>query len=253
MNAQSWQSSGTNPAVWQARLDLAAALRFAQRLGFSEGICNHFSVAVPGNPDFFLLNPQGMHWSEITASDLIVVDANGNLVEGRHKAEPTAFYIHSRIHRAKPNANCVLHTHMPYATALCCVEGGKLEWCSQNALRFYARTAYDPAYNGAALDEGEGDRIATALQGQNNILFLAHHGVIVTGSSIGQAFDDLYYLERACMNQVLAQSTGLPLRVIPKTVCEKFIEQLEEVPEQAQLHFDAIKRILDREAPEYAT
>jgi len=251
MSAKSWQVSAANPAVSQARVDLAAALRFAQRLGFSEGICNHFSAAVPGNPELFLLNPQGLHWSEITASDLIIVDSNGNLVEGRHKAEPTAFYIHSRIHRAKPDANCVLHTHMPYATALCCVEGGRLEWCSQNALRFYARTAYDPHYNGAALDEEEGDRIAAALQGRNNILFLAHHGVIVTGSSIGQAFDDLYYLERACMNQMLAQSTGLPLRIIPKPVCEKFIEQLDEVPEQAQLHFEAIKRILDREAPAY--
>jgi ribulose-5-phosphate 4-epimerase/fuculose-1-phosphate aldolase len=252
MSAKSWQASATDPAVSQARVDLAAALRFAQRLGFSEGICNHFSAAVPGNPELFLLNPQGLHWSEITASDLIVVDSNGNLVEGRHKAEPTAFYIHSRIHRAKPDANCVLHTHMPYATALCCVEGGRLEWCSQNALRFYARTTYDPQYNGAALDEGEGDRIAAALRGRNNVLFLAHHGVIVTGSSIGQAFDDLYYLERACMNQVLAQSTGLPLRIIPEPVCEKFIEQLDEVPEQAQLHFEAIKRILGREAPEYA-
>jgi ribulose-5-phosphate 4-epimerase/fuculose-1-phosphate aldolase len=120
-------------------------------------------------------------------------------------------------------------------------------------LRFYGRTAYDPHYNGAALDEGEGDRIAAALQGTTNIVFLAHHGVIVTGNSMGQAFDDLYYLERACMNQVLAQSTGLPLRIIPSSVCEKFVDQMEEVAEQAHLHFDAIKRILDREAPEYAT
>lgn len=239
-------------AFRQTRVDLAAALRFAQRLGFSEGICNHFSAAVPGREGLFLLNPQGLHWSEIKAGDLIVVDSDGNLVEGRYKAEPTAFYIHSRVHRARPDAHCVLHTHMPYATALCCVEGGRLEWCSQNALRFYGRTAYDSEYNGAALDESEGDRIAAALQGRNSILFMAHHGVIVTAKTIGQAFDDLYYLERACMNQVLAQSTGLPLRIVPQSVCERFMEQMEEVPEQAELHFEAIKRILDRESPEYA-
>jgi ribulose-5-phosphate 4-epimerase/fuculose-1-phosphate aldolase len=253
MSAASQSQPGIDETVWQTRVDLAAALRFAHRLGFSEGICNHFSAAVPGNPDLFLLNPQGLHWSEICASDLIVVDSNGQLVEGKHKAEPTAFYIHSRIHRAKPDAHCVLHTHMPYATALCCVEGGRLEWCSQNALRFYGRTGTDSHYNGAALDESEGDRIASALSEPNSILFLAHHGVIVTGKSVGQAFDDLYYLERACMHQVLAQSTGLPLRLIPQVVCERFIEQLEEVTEQAQLHFEAIKRILRKEAPEFST
>ena len=253
MTTQSQRTDVKNTAAWQARVDLAAALRFAHRLGFSEGICNHFSAEVPGDPDLFLLNPQGLHWSEIRASDLLVVDAQGNLVEGKYKAEPTAFYIHSRIHGSKPTAKCVLHTHMPYATALCCVEGGRLEWCNQNALRFYGRTAYDLEYNGAALDASEGDRIASALQGRNSILFMAHHGVIVTANTIGQAFDDLYYLERACLHQVLAQSTGLPLRIIDKSICEKFTEQIEEVAEQGQLHFDAIKRILDRESPEYAT
>jgi ribulose-5-phosphate 4-epimerase/fuculose-1-phosphate aldolase len=240
--------------AWQARVDLAAALRFAHRLGLSEGICNHFSAEAPGSPEMFLLNPRGLHWSEIRASDLIVVDSSGKLVEGNYKAEPTAFYIHSRIHRSKPEAKCVLHTHMPYATALCCTEGGKLEYCSQNALRFYGRTAYDPYYNGEALDESEGDRIASAFQGGNSILFLAHHGVIVTGRFIGQTFDDLYYLERACMHQVLAQSTGLPLRIIPRAVCDNFAEQTnQEAFEQGRLHFEAIKRILDREEPEYAT
>lgn len=95
----------------EASVDLTAALRSAARLGFHEGVCNHFSLTVPGEQDRFLINPQGIHWSEITPADLVVVDAEGRLVEGRHAVEPTAFYIHSRIHRAKKNATCILHTH----------------------------------------------------------------------------------------------------------------------------------------------
>ena len=141
-----------NPdSLFQAKLDLLAALRWAEREGLSEGICNHFSVLVPGTTDRFLLNPQGLHWSELTISDLLIVDAAGNLVEGKHEAEPTAFFIHSRIHLSKPSAKCVMHTHMPYATALCCSQRGRVEWCSQNALRYYGRIGYDDCYNGLAL------------------------------------------------------------------------------------------------------
>src|SRR5215468_9018984 len=104
--------------IIQSRIDLAAALRCAARLGLHEGICNHFSLAVPGTADRFLINPQGLHWSEITPADLVMTDSEGNVIEGRHKVEATAFFIHGRIHRGKPNAACVMHTHMPYATAL---------------------------------------------------------------------------------------------------------------------------------------
>jgi len=253
MRVRSRTQRPSQDAVWRARVDLAAALRFANRLGYSEGICNHFSVVVPGNPSQFLLNPQGLHWSEVRASDLIVVDTRGNLVEGKYEAEPTAFYIHSRIHLSNPEARCVLHTHMPYATALCCLEGGKLEWANQNALRFYGRTAYDADYNGEALDEAEGDRMAAAFAAKNTVLFLANHGVIVSGVEVALTFDDLYFLERACTHQVLAQSTGLPLRIVPAAICEKVVRQLDGSSEQARLHFEAVKRILEREDPEYAT
>src|SRR3954466_12939263 len=101
-----------------ARTDLAAALRWASRLGMGEGICNHFSMALPGEDNRFLINPQGLHWSEVTPDDLVVVDAHGRKVTGRHNVEPTAFFIHGSIHRGKPSARCVLHTHMPYATTL---------------------------------------------------------------------------------------------------------------------------------------
>jgi ribulose-5-phosphate 4-epimerase/fuculose-1-phosphate aldolase len=235
--------------VFQARLDLLAALRWAETEGLAEGICNHFSVLVPGTTDQFLLNPQGLHWSELTMSDLLIVDAEGNLVEGKHAAEPTAFFIHSRIHLAKPGAKCVMHTHMPYATAISCSEGGRVEWCSQNALRYYGRIGYDDSYHGLALDDAEGDRMG-ALVEENDILFLANHGVVVTAANVAVAFDDLYYLERTCMIQVLAESRGQPLKLISDDLCQQTHRQILEETDQSYLHMDAIKRMLLTRHPE---
>ena len=237
-----------SPQEKEARLDLAAALRWANRLGLGEGICNHFSFEVPGRPGHFLINPQGLHWSEVTAGDLVVVDAAGRQVEGRHRVEPTAFFIHGAMHRSKPSAKCVLHTHMPYATTLTVVHDGRLEWVSQNSLKFYDRVAYDDQYNGLALDEAEGERMC-AMAKDADVLFLANHGVIVCGPTVAAAFDDLYYLERACMLQVLAMGTGKPLRVVPERTAMKTGRQMAEDAEQTALHFTAIRRMLDRDEP----
>jgi ribulose-5-phosphate 4-epimerase/fuculose-1-phosphate aldolase len=235
----------------QARIDLAAILRWADRQGLSEGICNHFSLQLPGTSDQFLLNPQGVHWSEMKASDLIVVDLNGQLIKGRYAAEPTAFFIHSSVHRSRPSAKCVLHAHPPNCTALACMEGGRLEWSSQNSLRFYGRVAWDDAYNGAAFDTAEGDRISSKLANAD-ILFMANHGVLVTGENVALAFDDLYYLERATMTQIMVMNTGRPLSLIPEDVCRATHEKLLEESDQRYHHLEAIKRILLRECPEFA-
>ena len=232
----------------ELRADLAAALRWASRLGMGEGICNHFSVAVPGPAERFLINPQGLHWSEITPADLVLVDAHGRKITGHRNVEPTAFFIHGCLHRGKPAARCVLHTHMPYATALTAVQGGRLEWASQNSLKFYDRVAYDDDYNGLALDDAEGDRMCGQLGAADN-LFLANHGIIVTGDSLASAFDDLYYLERACMLQVMAAGTGKPLRIVPEAIAAKTGRQMQEGSQQAALHFEALKRLLDRDDP----
>lgn len=232
----------------RARVDLAAALRWASRLDFGEGICNHFSMEMPGAPQRFLINPQGLHWSEVTPDDLVVVDGQGRKMAGRHDVEPTAFFIHGSIHRGKPDAKCVLHTHMPYATTLTVLHGGRVEWISQNALKFYGRIAYDDNYNGLALDEAEGDRMCSQLA-HADILFLANHGVIVTGKTIAAAFDDLYYLERACMLQVLGLGTGRALRTVAEPVAERTERQMAEESQQAALHFEALKRLLDRDEP----
>ena len=237
-----------SPEEIEARTDLAAALRGASRLGYSEGVCNHFSMQIPGEAGRFLVNPQGLHWSEVTTDDLVLVDAQGRKISGKYTVEPTAFFIHGCIHRGKPSAKCVLHTHMPHATALTVIEGGRLEWASQNSLKFYGRVAYDDNYNGLALDEAEGDRMCRQLTNAD-VIFLASHGVIVTGPTMAAAFDDLYYLERACMLQVLAMGTGRPLRTVDESVAVKTARQMAEESEQAKLHFAALKRLLDRDEP----
>ena len=231
----------------EIRCELACALRGAARYGLHEGICNHFSVRLPG-PDRFLINPQGLHWAEITASDLLVVAGDARVLEGRHTVEPTAFFIHSAIHRALPDAACVLHTHMPYATALAIAEDARLEWASQNALRFYGRIEYEDGYNGLALDIAEGDRLAARMR-DADVLFLANHGVIVRGPSIAQAFDDLYYLERACMVQAHALSQGKRLRIVPEEVARRTRQQMAGESQQAALHLAALQRIFDLESP----
>ncbi len=239
-------------AVWAARVDLAACFRMAARLGLHEGICNHFSFVVPGRDDLFLVNPYGLAFSEITASSLIVCDFHGNVIEGDRQPEATAFYIHARLHMRRPSARAAFHTHMPHATALSMLEGDPLVWAGQSALKFYGRTAIDENYNGLALDTDEGDRIADAM-GNNDIAFMKNHGIMVTGPSIAEAWDDLYYLERACEVQWKAMSTGRTLKPVAPEIAKKTAEQMRVGDrESAYLHLESIKRILSKEEPEFA-
>jgi ribulose-5-phosphate 4-epimerase/fuculose-1-phosphate aldolase len=225
-----------NDPVTQARIDLTTALRAAAHHGLNEGVCNHFSMTVPGREDLFLVNPQGLHWSEITPADLVMADGEGNVIEGRYEVEPTAFFIHARIHAGNPRAKVVLHTHMPYATALTSIRDGKIEMCTQNAFRYWGRIAYD------------GERMCRAM-GDKDILFLRNHGVIVSGPTVAQTYDDLYYLERAAMVQVLAMQTGRPLHNIDDAMAEHTARQIAGEAQQAFLHFESLKRMLDRSTP----
>lgn len=235
----------------QARIDLAAVLRWSARLDLHEGVDNHYSVLVPGTTDRFIINPHRRHWRDLRASDLVEVDADGNLVVGDEPPEATAFFIHSRIHVNCPHARAILHTHMPYATALSAVAGARLEPIVQPALKFHNQIAYDDQYGGLALDVSEGDRLAAALS-DKRIAILANHGVIATGPTIAHAFNDLYYLERAAQAQVLALSTGQPLQRIPQDVCAHTFEQMQaDRDDQSMRHLSEIKRILDKEEPDY--
>jgi ribulose-5-phosphate 4-epimerase/fuculose-1-phosphate aldolase len=237
--------------IRNARVDLAASLRMAARLGLSEGICNHFSALVPGHPQLFLVNPYGLSFEEITASSLLICDFDGNVIMGDGKPEATAFYIHARLHLHKPGAAAAFHTHMPNATALAMIEGEPLAWAGQTALKFYGRVAVDEHYNGLALDNQEGDRIAASM-GQADIVFLKNHGVMVTAPSIAQAWDDLYYLERAAEVQLKAMSTGRALNVIEQEVLLRTARQMsEEDPESARLHLESVKRVLARHEADF--
>ena len=160
------------PPVRRLRADLALALRAAAHHGLAEGVCNHFSIELPDGSERFLLNPRGLLWAEVQADDIVLVDFHGHKLAGRHKVEPTAMYIHAAVHRLTGQA-CVLHTHMPYATALTLTQDRALDTrLSQNAMRFHGRLAADPDYNGLALDHGEGERIARAM-GSAEVCFLA--------------------------------------------------------------------------------
>ena len=235
-------------------MDLAAAYRFAVRLGYHEGIDNHFSLLLPGRNDLMLLNPYPLHWSEITASNLLMVDFNGNRVEGSHEIEPTAFHIHTPLHRANPkNFRCLLHTHMPYATAVACQEGGRLAMVHQSSTKFADQVAYLDTYNGLVLDTQSGEDIATAM-GDKPVLFMANHGVITAGRTVAEAFDRLYFLERACRIQILAGSGGNRLRPIPPRISKSLVQQRATAESRAADDlFAACKRILDREEADYKT
>ena len=239
MHQQDYES----PPVARLRSDLALALRAAAHHGLSEGVCNHFSVELPDDSGRFLLNPRGLLWSEIQADDIVLVNAGGDVLAGRHPVESTAMFIHAAVHRIAGKV-CVLHTHMPYATALTLTRARALDTTlSQNAMRFYGRLAIDAHYNGLALDAAEGERIATAMQG-SDVAFLGNHGVVVCGPRIDYAYDDLYYLERACQAQVLAMSTGQPLLPVGAEVAALVAQQSMAERLQSELFFEALRRTL---------
>ena len=237
------QQDFDSPAVQRLRADLALALRAAAHHGLSEGVCNHFSVELPDGSGRFLLNPRGLLWREVTADDIVMIDVQGRKRAGRHEVESTAMFIHAAIHHRcrKP---VVMHTHMPYATALTLTTDRCLDTTlSQNAMRFHGRVAADAHYNGLALDASEGERIAAAMQGAD-VAFLGNHGVVVCGERIDHTYDDLYYLERACMAQVLAQSTGRPLVPVQAAIAEQVKSQTLGERLQSELFFEALRRTL---------
>jgi ribulose-5-phosphate 4-epimerase/fuculose-1-phosphate aldolase len=242
----------TEGTVRQARIDLAAAFRWAARMGMNEAIANHFSVATQDDGQQFLLNPVGAHFSRIRASDLLLLDA-GNSDGAAQSADPTAWTLHATLHRHLPQARCVLHTHMPYATALACLKDFEFLMLDQSACRFYQRIAYDREFGGMALGDDEGRRIAALLGPGKSVLFMGNHGVMVVAPTVAQAFDELYYLERAAQVQLLALSSGRELAVLPEAVAQRTCAQWNEYPTRfSQLHFQALKDILDQEKSDYA-
>lgn len=225
------------------RADLALALRAAAYHGLGEGVCNHFSVALPDDPNKFLLNPRGLMWQEVRADDVVLVDSDGMRLAGRHDIEPSAMFIHAAVHRIAKKS-VVLHSHMPHATALTLTHQCVLDTTlSQNAMRFHGRVMADKRYNGLALDHQEGERIARAMNGAD-VAFLANHGIIVCGERLDYAYDDLYFLERACQSEVIARSTNVPLNPVPSELSKRTGDQIQGERLQSELFFKALRRML---------
>ena len=231
----------------QARLDIAAAHRLGARFQFNEGFNGgHFTLLAPCCSDRILTIPNGLHWEEVRPDALILIDLAGDTVEGEGGGERSAFHIHSALHLRRPDLRCFLHAHMPYATALSMLKDNRLRPYGQQALRFHTKCAYYDHYNALAHQQDEGERMAEALA-DRSVLFLGQHGVIVGGPTVGQTFHDLYYLERACMNQVMALWTGQELRVIPDEEGRKAEAQYDGQRSEAELHFTSLKRVLAKE------
>ena len=248
------ESIGTrSEAEWQVRVDLAAAHRMTNQRAWDDGIYNHFTHTVPGYTDRFLVKPHGLLMSEVTASNLIVVDCDGNTLAGEGYVETSALHIHAAIHLAVPAATCVLHCHPPHSTWLTCIEDNRLKMCTQTALQFHNRIAYDDHYGGLAMARDEGERMASAI-GNHCVMLHANHGVTVIGPTVGHAMHDLYYLEKCCSEYFRLVSSGVPLRVIADDIAANTAEQFDSEHETAVgLTFTAWKRALDREQSDYAT
>lgn len=236
--------------VREARIDLAAAYRIAARLAFDDTIWNHFSLRVPGREEHFLVKAHGLLFEEVTASNLLIVDRDGTVVEGEGRAERSAICIHSRIHDTVPRAACVLHSHMRHATWLGTVEGGRLLPIHQNSLRFYGRISYDDRFPGMATNLDEGQRIAKVLGG-NDLAILANHGVISIGGSVAEAFYNLYYLEVACEEQYMLACSGMPPRLIPRQIAESALADYADEADAPFLYLAAMKRKLLRLEPDF--
>jgi ribulose-5-phosphate 4-epimerase/fuculose-1-phosphate aldolase len=194
----------------------------------------------------------------VTASTFMEVGIDdGEVKRGEGDVERSCYCIHAPIHRALPQAKAVFHTHMPYASALTRLEDPRIREIGQTEVGMMEQIAYDDEYTGPALDPEEGARLARVI-GNKTILFMANHGVTTVGHSVAEAYDRLYYIERAAQVQIFAMWTGQRLKELPTAVVEKTQRDYRETvpfagPTPAQRHFNALKRILDREEPDYAS
>lgn len=246
---------------WQTRVDLAASYRLVAHFGMDDSIYTHISARVPGRHDHFLLNPMGLRFEEVTASALVKLDLDGNLVEeSDYGFNAAGFTIHGAIHAARHDVDCVLHTHTEPGIAVSCQKDGLLP-LNQWSLQFYKRIGYHD-YEGIALDLDERARLVASL-GPHNALILRNHGLLTTGSSIGQAFILMHNLNRSCATQLAAQASGAELVIPPEEVCEKVRLQYEgrhesnernrpaEEGEHVRREWAAYVRLLDRVNPGY--
>src|SRR5437660_25358 len=236
---------------WQARVDLAAAYRLVALFGWDDLIFTHISSRVPGPEHHFLLNPYGMMFDEVTASSLVKIDLEGNkVVDSPYFINPAGFTIHSAVHAAREDALCVMHLHTDYGIAVSAQKDGLLP-LSQQAMFALSSLAYHD-YEGLALDEEEKPRLVSDL-GDRKFLILRNHGLLTVGQTVAEAFLGMFLLERACEIQILAQSGGGEVSMIPEPIVDRVASQLSAVTvgQGASLTWPGLLRKLDRIDPSY--
>ncbi|MFF7708975.1 class II aldolase/adducin family protein [Pseudomonas sp. NPDC007930] len=227
----------------QIRIDLAATFRIIAHVGMHEAVANHFSAAVSADGKQFLLNPKWKHFSRIRASDLLLLNADDPAGADRPDVDSTAWAIHGQIHQRLPEVRVVLHLHPVYTTAVACLANPHIPPIDQNTARYFNRVAIDEMYGGMADTDAEGARLAALLQGKSRLL-MGNHGVMVTAPTVGEAFDDIWTLERACQILVTAWSTGQPVKVLSDEVAEKTARGWEGITDFSQRHFEEMKELM---------
>lgn len=245
---------------WELRVQLAAAYRMIDHFGWSELIWTHTTVRVPGPEHHFLINPYGYRFDEVTASNLVKVDLDANIIgDQRQEINPAGFVIHSAVHMARPDVRCVMHTHTLAGMAVAALDCGLLP-IGMYALGYHERVAYHD-FEGPSLELGERDRLASNLGGKN-VLILRSHGLLSCGESVAQAFVRMYRLERACQVQLAAQAAGSKLIVPPVEVCELSARLSDDFlvaegdkgySRNPNPEFTALMRLMDRKDPSYRT
>ncbi|MGX1495968.1 ribulose-5-phosphate 4-epimerase/fuculose-1-phosphate aldolase [Labrenzia sp. MBR-25] len=233
------------------REDLAAAFRLAVKFGWSESVGNHFSAAVSDDGSKFLMNPKWRHFAEIRASDLLLLDANDDTVMASENApDPSAWCIHGTVHRANPKARVLFHCHPPNATALATLQDPSMKPIDLNTARFFGKVAVDLGFGGMADEAEEGRRIAETL-GEKPVLLMGNHGVSISAVTVAEAFEHLYFFERAAETLLKAYATGKPLAVMSDNLAAKTAAEWEPYVGMGYAHFDYWKRDLDRSEPDY--
>ncbi len=231
--------TATDPAA--LRQDLAAAFRICHRMGWSESVGNHFSAAVSEDGAHFLLNPRWQHFATIRPEDLLLLDSGDTTVlDGPDAPDASAWCVHGTLHRRKPEAKVILHCHSPYATALSCLADPTVVPIDNNTARFYGRTAYDLDFGGIADAEEEGERLADSL-GDKSVLVMGNHGVTVIGETVADAYEDLYFFEKAAQTLILARSSGEKLSVLSDAVAQNTADGWRAYRGMAARHFDFLK------------
>jgi ribulose-5-phosphate 4-epimerase/fuculose-1-phosphate aldolase len=241
-----------NLPYYRERVELAAALRWTVRMNYHEAVANHFSLSVNDDGTQFLMNPNQVHFDLVKASDLLLIDANDPATMDRPDApDPTAWGLHGALHRMCPHARCAMHVHSIHATVLASLADPSLPAIDQNSAMFWGRVAIDPDYGGLAFED-EAARVCQNLTDpKKTVLIMANHGIMVTGATVAETFNRLYYFERAAETYVKALWTGRPLRHLSDAVASGVADAMDSYPDAADKHLAAIMAILDRDGADY--